>query len=281
MTFVMIAVVVLGLQAVAQAVCSRRDARKFPPPGQLVRITGCQLHALSMGKGQPVAVLEAGISNSCLNWSPVQPQLAAFTTACSYDRAGLGWSDRDGRPRSAQAMALDLHAMLQQLPVPGPYILIAHSFGAYIALAYAQHLGTQGSGEIAGVVLVDPLTPKEWVQPTVAQRLRILRAVWFTRAAGVLAAMGLARFFLWALQVGDREPSRFVRVAARTTQTSRRILGESTKRPLKVKRLIRMRWSSPKFFWTMANQIQSLPQGAREAAGCTIPAQILVALISL
>src|SRR5438067_10694112 len=92
MTFVMIAVVVLGLQAMAQAVCSRRDARKFPPPGQLVTTAGCRLHALLMGTGQPVVVLEAGISNSCLNWSLVQPQLAAFTTVYGYDRAGLGWS---------------------------------------------------------------------------------------------------------------------------------------------------------------------------------------------
>ncbi len=282
MTFVMIVVAVLGSQAMAQAICSRRDARKFPPPGQMVLSPDCRLHALPMGAGQPVAVLEAGISNSCLNWSLVQEHLAAFTTACSYDRAGLGWSDFDGRPRSAHAIAIDLHMMLEQLQLPAPYILIAHSFGAYIALAYAQHFGhhAQAVDGIAGVVLVDPLTPQEWVQPTPAQRFRILRAVWFTRAAGVLAMLGVARFFLWLLQLGDREPSRALRVAARTTQTSRRILSELTKLPLKVRRLIRMHWSSPKFFWTMANQLQSLPQCAREVAGCSIPTHIPVTVIS-
>src|SRR5205809_7560472 len=108
MTFVVFAVVVLGLQTIAQAVCSRRDARRFPPPGQLVSTSGCQLHALPMGTGQPVVVLEAGISNSCLNWCLVQPQLAAFTATYAYDRAGLGWSSATGCASSLHSLASGL-----------------------------------------------------------------------------------------------------------------------------------------------------------------------------
>jgi pimeloyl-ACP methyl ester carboxylesterase len=281
MTFVIIAAVVLGLQALAQAFCARRDARKFPAPGKLVATGNCQLHVLPMGTGHPAAVLEAGISATCLTWSIVQPQLAAFTTAYSYDRAGLGWSAANGRSCSPQAMANDLHAMLEQLQVPRPYILVAHSFGAYVVLAYAQHYGPQGE-EIAGVVLVDPLTPEEWIQPTARQRRRIFKAVWSTRVVGILATLGVARFFLWLLQIGNREPSRSLRLAAGATQTSQRILSELTKLPLQVRRLIRVHWSSPKLFWTMANQIQSLPQCAQEVAvaGCSIPADIPVTVIS-
>src|SRR5437763_1932236 len=138
MTFVVFAVVVLGLQAVVQAVCSRRDARKFPPPGPSVTTSGCQIHALAMGTGQPVVVLEAGISNSCLNWSLVQPQLATFTATYAYDRAGLGWSIAAGRDSSLHTLASGLHGILQGLEVPAPRILVAHSFGAYVLLAYIQ-----------------------------------------------------------------------------------------------------------------------------------------------
>jgi pimeloyl-ACP methyl ester carboxylesterase len=279
MTFVIIAVVVLGLQALAQGVCSRRDARRFPAPGQLVSATSGQLHVLPMGEGRPVVVLEAGISNSCLNWSLVQAQLAAFTTTYSYDRAGLGWSAANGQPCLPQAMAADLHAILKRLKVQEPYILVAHSFGAYVLLAYAQHFGHGGDG-IAGLVLVDPLTPEEWIQPAVGQRLRVFRAVWLTRTAGVLAALGVARFFLWLFRIGDREPSKFLRAAAHTTHTGRRILSELTKLPLMVRRLIRVHWSSPKFFWTMASQIRALPQCAREADACSIPSHIPVTVIS-
>jgi len=278
MTFVLIAAVVLGLQAIAQQACSRRDARKFPAPGQLVATSTCQLHALAMGRGQPVVILEAGISNSCLNWCLVQPQLAAFTATYAYDRLGLGWSAAGGRPRSLQNMAAHLHAMLKQLDAPAPYILVAHSFGAYVVLAYIQQFAQDA--DVAGVVLVDPLTPEEWVKPTVKQRLRMFRAVWCTRAAAMLAALGVSRFLLWAFRIGDREPSRFLRALVNTTHTGQRILNEVVKLPLRVRRLIRVHWSSPGFFWTMANQIHTLPQCAREAALCSIPPHIPITVIS-
>src|SRR6202165_5755763 len=213
MTFLITAATGLGLQALAQAFCSRQDARRFPAPGKQVSADGCRLHALPMGTGQPMAVLEAGISATCLTWSLVHPQLAAFTTAYSYDRAGLGWSSAHGRPYAPRtmvmAMANDLHAMLEQLQAPGPYILVAHSFGAYVVLAYVQQFAPQG--KIAGVVLGDPLTPQEWIQPAARQRRGIFRAAWLTRTVGILAVLGVARFFLWLLQVGHREPSRFLR----------------------------------------------------------------------
>jgi pimeloyl-ACP methyl ester carboxylesterase len=149
-------------------------------------------------------------------------------------------------------------------------------------LAYIQKFADHNEGEnhIAGVVLVDPLTPAEWTKPTVWQRFRVFRAVWFTRAAGVMATLGVSRFLLWSLRIGDRKPSRFLRAVMRTTRTGQRILNELTKLPLQVRRLIRLHWSSPKFFWTMANQIRALPQCAREASCCPIPSHIRVTVIS-
>lgn len=280
MTFVLIAVVVLGLQAIAQQTCLRRDARRFPPPGQLVATSTCQIHALAMGAGQPVVILEAGISNSCLNWCLVQPQLAAFAATCAYDRVGLGWSAAGDRPGSLQDMAANLHEILKQLDAPAPYILVAHSFGAYVVLAYIENFARNHDADIAGVVLVDPLTPEEWVKPTIRQRLRMFRAVWCTRAAAILAALGVSRFLLWLFRIGDREPSKFLRALANTTHTGQRILNEVVKLPLRVRRLIRLHWSSPGFFWTMANQIRTLPQCAREAARCSIPPNVPVTVIS-
>ena len=282
MTLVAIAFVVLGLQAVAQAACSRRDARRFPPPGQMVGTSDCQLHALAMGTGKPAVVLEAGISNSCLNWSLVQPQLAGFTATYAYDRSGLGWSAPTDQPPYLRNLASGLHATIECLSPSRPYILVAHSFGAYILLAYLQTFLDHGevASQIAGIVLVDPLTPEEWIEPTVWQRFRVFRAVWFTRAAGVLATLGVSRFLLCLLRIGDREPSRFLRAVMRTTRTGERILNELTKLPLSVRRLIRVHWSSPRFFWTMANQIRALPQCAREASCCSIPSHIPVTVIS-
>jgi hypothetical protein len=85
-----------------QTIGSSRDARRFPPPGELVNAGGHRLHIYRMGEGTPAVVMDSGFPASSLSWTFVQPALARFTDACSYDRAGLGWSDAGPKPRSKQ-----------------------------------------------------------------------------------------------------------------------------------------------------------------------------------
>ncbi len=76
------------------------DARQLPPLGHLVEVgAGRRLHARCSGRGDPAVVLESGIAASSLSWTLVQPRVAEFTRVCSYDRAGLGWSDAAGLAR--------------------------------------------------------------------------------------------------------------------------------------------------------------------------------------
>ncbi|HEY6308878.1 MAG TPA: alpha/beta hydrolase [Candidatus Angelobacter sp.] len=281
--FTLALTLVLGLagllvMALAQLVCARRDARKFPAPGSLVDISGARMHVQQSGQGQPAVVLEAGIATSSLNWSLTQPQLAAFTTTYSYDRAGLGWSHSEGSACSLVKMADELHALLAKLEVPSPYILVAHSFGSFIVTTYAQ----RHAGEIAGVVLVDPLTPEEWIHPTRAQRWILRRGVWFSRAGGVLASVGVLRACLWLLQRGSREAPRGVlrMFGGKATETVERILRELAKLPPDIVRLIRARWSTSKFFWTMAAYIQAVPRCAAEIQRYSIPAHVPVTVLS-
>ncbi len=175
-------------------------------------------------------------------------------------------------------MSDDLHKLVTALGVPRPYILVAHSFGAYIVTAFAQRF----SEELAGVVLVDPLTPQEWVKPDREQRWMLRRGVWFSRAGGVLASVGVVRACLWLLERGSREAPRGVlRIfGKKATETVERILRELAKLPPEVVRLIRARWSTPKFFWTMAAYIRALPACAAEIEGCAIPAQVRVTVLS-
>src|SRR5260370_18736460 len=172
----------LAVLAMVQLLCARADARKVPPPGRLVEIPGGEMHVRQIGDGQPAVVLEAGIAASSLNWSLLQPRLAEFTTAYSYDRAGFGWSMSRSCECSLAKMSDDLHQLLDALEVPQPYLLVAHSFGAYIATVYAQHF----PGDLAGIVLLDPLTPQEWVKPDRDQPRRLRRSLWFSRAVGAL-----------------------------------------------------------------------------------------------
>jgi pimeloyl-ACP methyl ester carboxylesterase len=272
--------VVLGvaLMALVQLACARIDERKFPAPGRLVDIGGALMHVRQNGEGRPAVVLEAGIAASSLNWTLAQALLSAFTTTYSYDRAGFGWSASENSECSLQRMADDLHALLTRLGVPAPYILVAHSFGSYIVTAYAQRY----AAELAGVVLVDPLTPEEWVQPNRAQRWVLRRGVWFSRAGGVLASVGMLRACLWLLARGKREAPRGVLrlFGSQATETVERILRELAKLPPDVVRLIRARWSVSRFFWTMAAYIQSVPRCAAEIHGCMIPAHVPVTVLS-
>ena len=268
----------LALSAAAQLVCTRIDARKFPPPGRMVEIPSGRTHVLRRGAGRPPVVLEAGIAASSLSWSLLQPGLATLTTTYSYDRAGFGWSTSHNTECSLAKLTDDLHALIAASSVAAPCILVAHSFGSYIATLYAQRF----PDELAGVVLVDPLTPEEWIKPTREQRSRIRRGTWFSRAGGVVASVGLLRLCLWLLQRGDRERPRTVLrlFGSQATETVEHILGELAKLPTDVTRVIRARWSRPQFFWTMANYIRSLPQCATEVTGCAIPAHIPVTVLS-
>jgi pimeloyl-ACP methyl ester carboxylesterase len=268
----------LALAALAQRICAHADARKFPPPGSLIKVPGGQMHVCRAGAGRPAVVLEAGIAASSLNWSLLQPQLAAFTTTYSYDRAGFGWSTSEGRQCTLARMADDLHNLVTALGVSRPYIVVAHSFGAYIVTAFAQRY----SEELGGVVLVDPITPEEWIKPDREQRWKLRGGVWFSRAGGVLASLGVVRACLWLLQRGSREAPRGVlrTFGKEATVTVERILRELAKLPPDVVRVIRARWSTPKFFWTMAGYIRALPACAAELKGCTIPAEIPVTVLS-
>lgn len=83
------------------------------PPGRLVDVGGYRLHIYCTGEGSPTAILEAGGGNPWLAWYKVQPKVAEFTRVCSYDRAGLGWSDASPKPPTAEAIAEDLHTLLR------------------------------------------------------------------------------------------------------------------------------------------------------------------------
>jgi pimeloyl-ACP methyl ester carboxylesterase len=95
-------------------------------------------------------VMEAGIGETGLLWSLIQPAVAQPTRAGVYDRVGLGWSDPSPRPRTALVMVEELHALLATAEVPGPYVLVGHSFGGLVRLYAARH-----PQEVAGLVLVD------------------------------------------------------------------------------------------------------------------------------
>lgn len=98
------------------------------------------------GRGVPTVVLETGLGAESDAWLPVQRDVEQFSRVCRYDRAGRGGSDPASPPRSAGDMVRDLHALLSEAGIPGPYILVGHSFGGLLVRLYGIGIAAKCSG---------------------------------------------------------------------------------------------------------------------------------------
>ncbi len=127
------------------------DAKAYPPPGQMVDVGGFRLHINCTGTGSPTVVIESGLGDWSATWGWVQPEVAKTTRVCTYDRAGMGWSETSPEPRTAREFAKELHTLLAKANEPGPYVLVGHSLGGYTVRVYAHDY----PAEVAGVVFVD------------------------------------------------------------------------------------------------------------------------------
>ncbi|HJU41409.1 MAG TPA: alpha/beta hydrolase [Vicinamibacterales bacterium] len=123
-------------------------------PGALVDIgNGRRLHLLCSGQGAPTIILEAGASSFAIDWTLVQRELAKSNRVCSYDRAGMGWSDP--LPTDALATeAADLRSLLAAAKVPGPYVLVGASRGGLLIRDYLARY----PADVIGLVFIDPGT---------------------------------------------------------------------------------------------------------------------------
>lgn len=136
----------------ACSVCARQSTSVPSPPGRMVNIGGGRkLHLNCSGQGSPTVVLEAGLGDSSLVWSLVQPKLASITRVCSYDRSGTAWSHDAGPQHGLSHAADDLDRLLRSSGEPGPYVLVGHSWGGWLITVYAhRHLEN-----VRGILLVD------------------------------------------------------------------------------------------------------------------------------
>ena len=199
-------VVVLALTGFAyQTVATRLDEPSYPASARLVDVGGYRLHIACSGLGSPTVVLESGLANRSADWDIVQPQVASLTRVCSYDRAGIGWSDNGPEPREPLRIASELRTLLARADVPGPYVLAGHSFGGL----YMRMFASEYPDQVAGMVLVDASHPDQWayappeytasVQPSAAMGLTY-------RVAAQLGVARLANLFPVPADCGHPEP---------------------------------------------------------------------------
>ncbi len=251
-----------------QAIGSAMDAKRFPAPGRLVDVGGHRLHIHTQGSGRPIVVLEAGIAASSVSWRIVQQRIAEFTTLCSYDRAGLGYSEPSPQPRTIANILTDLETLLARAGIDQPIVLVGHSFGGLVALEYAH----AAPSRIAGLVLVDPLAAAEWCPVDPKSKAMLDRGIRLSRRGAWVARLGIVRFSLDLLRAGSR---RIPKLAARVSsgsgsQLTERLVGEVRKLPPELWPVVQSHWCQPKSFVAMADHLESLPASAAACQSCDL-----------
>ena len=230
--------VLLLVGATYQGVATALERRRYPHPGRLVDVGGHQLHIHCLGEGSPPVVLEAPAASMSAAWGWVQGEVAKTTRACSYDRAGLGWSEAGDKPYDPGRVPEELHALLAASSQSPPYVLAGHSLGA----SYVRRFAGLYPGEVVALVLVEG--------PSEARRHPGVLAVspWLARA-GVLRATGLFSDGWRGLPPASaaavstflHRPDHLTRAAREVQRTGDAIrLGEQSPVPLKL-RVVQLR----------------------------------------
>jgi pimeloyl-ACP methyl ester carboxylesterase len=205
-----------------QGVATALERHRYLRPGGLVDAGGHQLHIYCTGQGSPVVILEAAAGSMSPAWGWVQPDVARTTRVCSYDRAGLGWSEAgDGRYVPARAPE-ELRVLLDRANETGPVVLVGHEMGALVARMFAARF----AANTAALVLIDdPTTVQTTVTPSLPSAWPWLARVGLLRLTGHLSslAQGLPGESGDAMRAFLNRPDHLTRAATELSQ-----LGEAT-----------------------------------------------------
>ena len=139
------------------------------------------------GVGRLTVVFEAGGGETSTAWAGIEPTVRALgVRTLTYDRAGLGRSEPATGPYRVEAETEALQRVLTACGIEGPVILVAHSYGGFIALLTAVE-----DRRIAGLVLVDAVLPEYFDEATLAALLAEYRPQYdaLRQAAPALAAV--------------------------------------------------------------------------------------------
>lgn len=172
-----------------ESVAEAADSGAYPLPGQLIDVGGYRLHINCTGTGSPTVVIDAGWGDWSLKWSSVQREVAKTTHVCTYDRAGMGYSEAGPLPRNAKQFAKELHTLLKQAKIPGPYVMVGHSLGGLPVRIFVHDY----PAEVAGIVLIESMSPRQSTQPPTDVKLQAASQSGGVSLPFLLARIGIVR----------------------------------------------------------------------------------------
>jgi pimeloyl-ACP methyl ester carboxylesterase len=170
-----------------QQIGDKRDAPREVSPGRMISVGGHRLHLVCKGSRGPTVVIEQGAGEPSNLWWPIQDKVAEFARVCTYDRPGYGLSEAVPAPRTIEDRAAELHALLVNAEIPGPFVLVAHSYGGLIVRLFAR----DHRESVAGLVLVDTTEEGVFSRKDILAFYAKIRV--FCRALALTARFGALR----------------------------------------------------------------------------------------
>ncbi|KOS60344.1 alpha/beta hydrolase [Lysinibacillus agricola] len=121
--------------------------------GKKLDIGGIELYYELLGEHHegPTLVFDSGYGATLENWNSIKDEVSKFSRMFIYDRAGIGKSELDDRPRHSRQNVDNLRILLNKAGVKPPYVLVGHSLGGINVRLFASTYPE----EVAGIVLLD------------------------------------------------------------------------------------------------------------------------------
>lgn len=204
--FLLLALIAVSLAWTTAAVAAEVVARVKKPRGEMVDVGGHRLRLVCEGpkSATPVVWMEAGAFSGAADFAALQQKLAARgMRSCAYDRAGMGYSEAGPSPRDGDAITADFERLVEASGERGPFVLMGHS----MAGLYVRQYAVRHPEKVAGLVLIDAVTPEMIGQPGAAQFVERMTLV--ARAGAVVGTLGLTKpFYLMGDRIGLPKPGR-------------------------------------------------------------------------
>jgi pimeloyl-ACP methyl ester carboxylesterase len=237
------------------------DMRLTPPPGNLIDIGGRRLHLHCQGTDGLPVVFDAALGASSLSWTHVAPAVAGFARACVYDRAGFGWSDPGPLPRTVPRIVDELRRLLAAAGIAPPYVLVGHSFGGLTARLFAH----EHRQEVAGIVLLDPAYPEDWLHLSEAHAALVRRGVQlcrYGRQAARLRITDVVAALVRSGAIGSARTAALLAGRGALRRVDEEVLAPAAKLPPEVRAVAQRAWTQPKFFEALGSQIGAISESA-------------------
>ena len=148
---------ILFITFFAFAAVNASDDEPFRPPGRFVNIGFQTMYIDCMGNKSPTVLIDVGIAGSSASWYKIAQTLSNNVRTCLYDRAGYGWSDPGRGERTTATIVHELNLLINKAEIPGPFVLVGHSFGGFTA----RYLAAKFPKNVVGLVLVDSSHPEQ------------------------------------------------------------------------------------------------------------------------